>query len=150
MDSAIRLGLTAPVVLRARLMARRGPGHWGAPLLDELLTDAGGHSMLERRFLELTRRAGFPRPSTQVVHRRDGRTFARVDFEFEPYGIVVEVSGRLGHSTPTERARDAQRRNELQDVGRQVFEYTWEDVTRRPAFVERSLAIRLHAAGWRR
>ena len=38
----------------------------------------------------------------------------------------------------------------LHAFGRQVFEYTWEDVTRRPAFVARSLAIRLHAAGWRR
>ena len=75
MDSAIRLGLTAPAALRTRLAARRGPGHWGAPVLDELLADAGGHSMLERRFLELTRRAGFPRPNTQVIHRRDGRTF---------------------------------------------------------------------------
>lgn len=106
--------------------------------------------MLERRFLALTREAGLPRPTTQVIHRRDGQTFARVDFLFEPYGLVVEVSGRKGHSSPAERARDAQRRNELQDVGRKVFEYTWEDVTRRPAFVARSLAARLHDAGWRR
>ena len=106
--------------------------------------------MLERRFLELTRRAGLPSPEHAGRPPPRRPHVPRVDFEFEPYGIVVEVSGRLGHSTPTERARDAQRRNELQDVGRQVFEYTWEDVTRRPAFVERSLAIRLHAAGWRR
>ena len=65
---------------------------WGVPLLDELLADSGGHSMLERRFLELCRRAGLPRPSTQVIHRRDGSTFARVDFMFDPYGVVVEVS----------------------------------------------------------
>jgi hypothetical protein len=149
-DSAVRLGLTSPVALRARLAERRGPGIWGAPLLDELLVDSGGHSMLERRFLELCRRAGVPRPSTQVIHRRDGGTFARVDFLFEPYGVVVEVSGQLGHSTPGDRARDAQRRNELQDVGRKVYEYTWADVTTRPAFVERSLIARLHDAGWRR
>ncbi len=148
-DSAVRLGLTSPVALRARLAERRGPGIWGATLLDELLVDSGGHSMLERRFLELCRRAGLPRPSTQVIHRRDGKTFARVDFMFEPYGVVVEVSGQLGHSTPRDRARDAQRRNELQDVGRKVYEYTWDDVTTRPAFVERSLITRLHDAGWR-
>ena len=56
---------------------------------------------------------------------------------FDPYGVVVEVSGQLGHSTPS-TARDAQRRNELQDVGRRVYEYTWDDVTQRSAFVERS------------
>ena len=42
-----------------------------------------------------------------------------------------------------ERARDAQRRNELQDIGRRVYEYTWEDVTERPAFVTRTLLQRL-------
>lgn len=150
MDSAVRLGLTAPAALRARLAERRGPGHWGVRVLDELLVDAGGHTMLERRFLEIVRCAGLPRPSTQVIHRRDGRTFARVDFEFEAFGVVVEVSGTLGHTTPAERARDAQRRNELQDVGRKVYEYTWEDVTRRTSFVGSSLKARLHDAGWRR
>jgi Transcriptional regulator, AbiEi antitoxin len=149
-DSAVRIGLTSPTALRVRLGERRGPGHWGVRLLDGLLVDSGGHSMLERRFLELVRRADLPRPATQVIHRRDGTTFARVDFLFEPYGVVIEVSGQLGHSTPADRARDAQRRNELHDVGRKVYEYTWEDVTRRPSFVERTLVARLHDAGWRR
>ena len=90
------------------------------------------------------------RPAVQVIHRRDGRTFARVDFLFEPLGVVVEVSGRLGHSSPAERARDAQRRNELQDVGRKVYEYTYDDVMRRSRHVEETLLTRLHDAGWRR
>ncbi len=85
-----------------------------------------------------------------MIHRRDGKTFARVDFLFEPYGVVVEVSGRLGHSAPGERARDAQRRNELQDVGRKVYEYTYDDVMRRGRYVEQTLIVRLHGAGWRR
>jgi hypothetical protein len=149
-DSAVRLGLTSPFVLEARLAELRGRGRWGARTLDTLLVDTGGHSMLERRFITLVRDAGLPRPSTQVIHRRDGTTFARVDFMFEPFEVVVEVSGRLGHSSPSERARDAQRRNELQDVGRQVYEYTWADVTERPAYVRTTLTARLHAAGWRR
>ncbi len=106
--------------------------------------------MLERRFLELVRLAGLPRPTPQVIHRRDGRAIARVDFYFEPYAVVVEVSGRKGHSSPAERARDAQRRNELQDLGQAVFEYTWEDVTTRGPMVAQTLTARLHAAGWRR
>jgi very-short-patch-repair endonuclease len=118
----------------------------GARLLDELLVDTGGHSMLERRFLQLVRRAGLPRPRTQVIHRRDGRTFARVDFLFDDVGVVVEVSGRKGHSSPSERARDAQRRNELQDAGRAVYEYTWEQVTRRAEWVAATLRARLAAA----
>ncbi|MGH9132907.1 MAG: hypothetical protein ACRDZZ_03160, partial [Ilumatobacteraceae bacterium] len=96
---------------------------------------------------ELMREAGLPRPSTQVVFRKDNRTVARVDFLYPELGIVSEVSGRRGHSSPSERARDAQRRNELQDMGMRVFEYTWKDVTRRAASVTTSMRERLAAAG---
>jgi hypothetical protein len=57
--------------------------------------------------------------------------------------MVIEVSGRLGHSNPADRERDAQRRNELQDLGYRVYEYTWGDLTRRPDFVIASLRRRL-------
>jgi len=128
-DTAVRTGLTSPVVIAERLSALRGRGRRGL-LLDELLLDRGGHTMLERRFLGLLRRAGLPQPRTQVIHRRDGKTYARVDFTFDEQAIMVEVSGWKGHTSPSEGARDAQRRNELQDVGRLVYEYTWEQVTR--------------------
>ena len=149
-DSAVRSGASSPLVLEQRLAALRSSGQWGVRLLERLLVDTGGHTMLERRFLELVRDVGLPRPTPQVIFRRDGRAYARVDFRFEAYRVVVEVSGRKGHSSPAERARDAQRRNELQDAGQRVFEYTWEDVTARPAFVAETLTARLHAAGWRR
>lgn len=142
-DSAVRLGSSSPEVLATRLETLRGSGRWGCRLVDELIVDSGGHTMLERRFLEIVRRVGLPRPRTQVVHRKNGRHVARVDFLFDDAGVVIEVTGRLGHSTPMERARDAQRRNELQDIGRRVYEYTWEDVTERPAFVTRTLLLRL-------
>ncbi len=81
-----------------------------------------------------------------MVHRRDDRTYARVDFYFEEAGVVVEVSGRKGHSSPSERARDAQRRNELQEAGRAVYEYTWEDVTKRSEMVMMTMRRRLGVA----
>jgi very-short-patch-repair endonuclease len=145
-DSAVRLGLSSPVVLAERLETLRGSGRWGCRLIDELIVDSGGHSMLERRFLQLVRETGLPRPRTQVVHCKGGRQIARVDFLFEAVGVVVEVSGRLGHSSPAERAHDAQRRNELQDIGRRVYEYTWEDVTQRTGFVRRTLIERVRPA----
>lgn len=147
-DSAVRSGASAPVVLEQRLAALRGRGRWGCRRVEALLPDTGAHTMLERRFLELTRSAGLPRPRTQVVFRDGDRTMARVDFYYEEFGIVVEVSGRLGHSTPAERAADARRRNELQDHGLRVYEYTWEDVTRRRAYVVSSLRAALRDAGW--
>jgi very-short-patch-repair endonuclease len=145
-DSAIRFGLSSPEVIAKRLETLRGSGRWGCRLIDDLVVDSGGHTMLERRFLELVREAGLPRPRTQAVHRKNGRQIARVDFLFDEANVVIEVSGRLGHSSPTERARDAQRRNELQDIGRRVYEYTWEDVTKRPAFVRSTLVQRLRIA----
>jgi very-short-patch-repair endonuclease len=145
-DSAVRLGLSSPEVIAKRLTTLRGSGRWGCRLIEDLIVDAGGHTMLERRFLQLVREAGLPRPRTQVIHRKNSRQIARVDFLFDEANVVVEVSGQLGHSTPLERARDAQRRNELQDIGRRVYEYTWDDVTKRPSFVRATLTQRLRIA----
>lgn len=138
-DSAVRLQLSAPQVIAERLFDIRRRGRAGVRLIDELLLDSGGHTMLERRFLSLMREAGLPHPTPQVVFADGNRTIARVDFLYAERRIVVEVSGRLGHSTPTDRARDAQRRNELQDLGFHVYEFTWEDVTRRPGQVVRTM-----------
>ena len=145
-DSAVRLGLSAPHVLARRLETLRGSGRWGCRLLDELVVDSGGHSPLERRFLELMRTAGLPRPTTQAIHRKNGRHIARVDFLFADHGVVVEVTGRLGHASDDERARDAQRRNELQDIGLLVYEYTSADVFRRQNMVTRTMQQRLMSA----
>ena len=67
--------------------------------------------------------------------RLDGRRVGRVDFCFEPQLLIVEVSGRRGHSTDAERAKDAQRRNELQTLGYTVLEFTYADVKDRPDYV---------------
>jgi len=146
-DSAVRLQLSSPEVLQRRLADLRGSGRGGCRLVEDLITDSGGHSMLERRFLKLVRESGLRRPRTHVVFRQDRRHVARVDFHFDEFGVVVEVSGGRGHSSPSERARDAQRRNELQDLGQRVFEYTWEDVTKRRTMVGRTLRARLRPLG---
>jgi very-short-patch-repair endonuclease len=146
-DSAVRLQLSSPEVLSRRLDALRGSGRWGCRLVEEMIVDSGGHTHLERRYLELVRQAGLPTPRKQVVFRDGGRHVARVDFFFEEFDVVVEVSGQKGHASPVERARDAQRRNELQDLGVRVFEYTFDDVTKRSDMVRRTLRLRLTPAG---
>ncbi len=144
-DSAVRLGLSSPEALAVRLGTLRGQGRWGCRLIEHLVIDSGGHSPLERRFLQIMRTAGLPRPRTQVIHRKDGRHVARVDFLFDDAGVVVEVSGQHGHASPTERARDAQRRNELQELGRLVYEYTYADVMHQPQMVAHTMRRRLAA-----
>jgi hypothetical protein len=138
-DSAIRLRLTTLDHIVDRVEACKGSSRWGVAQLDSLVVTSGGHSVLERRFLRLMRRTGLPRPNPQIVHRKDGKHVARVDFLFEEQNLVVEVSGGRGHSTASDRAKDARRRNTLQQMGRTVLEFTYEDVMEREAYVVETL-----------
>lgn len=143
-DSAVRLGLSHPQVLAERLATIRGSGRWGVAMIDRILPDSGGHSPLERAFLRIVRELGLPRPTTQAVQRRlDGTHVARVDFLFDRHRVVVEVTGRLGHVSDAERSRDAQRRNELQDLGFMVIEYTSTQVWQQTTWVGTDLRRRL-------
>lgn len=134
-DAACRLGLSSPSYLARRLADTRRRGRAGSRLLDEVMLDTGGHSMLERRFLRLVRDAGLPRPLCQAVHAASGRFIARVDFDYAPIPLVVEVSGRRGHSSDRARAHDARRRNELQALGLTVLEFTTSQVLGDPMTV---------------
>lgn len=134
-DSAIRLRLTDVDRIAERVAHVRGSGRWRVARLDNLLATAGGHTFLERRFLKVMRQAGIALPTPQVVHQHEGRFIARVDFVFEAEGVVVEVSGGRGHSTASDRAKDARRRNDLQRMGRLVLEFTYEQVTQREDWV---------------
>lgn len=134
-DEAIRLRRTALPLLREHLAALRGKGRHGCALVAELLLDSGGESMLERRFLRLLRAAGLPRPECQVAFRSSGHTVARVDFRFPGTNLVVEVSGRLGHTSDSDRQRDARRRNHLVGIGQHPIEFTTADVIDDPTYV---------------
>lgn len=134
-DSAIRSRAATLDAILERLAGLQGPGRWGLGRLYSVLSSSGGHTVLERRFLELVQEARLPTPTPQVVHRLDGRHVARVDFAFVDHGVVVEVSGGRGHSSPSERAKDARRRNDLQRLGRLVLEFTFEQVIHDAAMV---------------
>jgi len=127
-DGAMNQRWTSVPTLRRRMTDLSGSGRAGIRRLRVLILDSGGHSALERRFLQLVRHAGLPTPICQQVFRDRDRTIARVDFHFPGTNIVVEVSGRLGHASDEERAKDARRRNELQLQGNLVLEYTTGDV----------------------
>jgi very-short-patch-repair endonuclease len=124
-----------PVYLAKRLRALRGSGRAGVLLVDSVLVDSGGSNALERRMLTMIREAGLPKPTCQVIHRRDGKTVARVDFQFPGTNIVVEVDGQVAHATPRQRQHDAQRRRELDDLGMRVLTFVHEDVFEHPAQV---------------
>jgi len=142
-DSAVSLRLTNQEQLIEGVERLRDSGVRGVRRMDQVLTDAGVESWLERKFLELLRESGLPRPLCQVIFRSDGKTLARVDFLFEGANLVVEVSGRRGHVTDAERQKDARRRNELQQAGMVVLEFTTADVVRDPAYVIRTVRASL-------
>ena len=102
------------------------------------MLDAGGESALERRFLRLMRSSGLPRPHTQVAYERETGRAMRVDFQFVN-GLVVEVSGRLGHTSDRDRQKDARRRNALQAQGLPMLEFTSADVVDDPGYVTESV-----------
>ncbi len=123
-DAAVQRRLTSVLTLNRRSQALGGRGVPGSQRLGALLLDSGGDSFLERKFLMLVRKAGLPRPLCQVVHRSGSKRIARVDFQFAETNVVVEVSGRLGHVSDSDRKRDAVRRNALQQTGQIVLEFT--------------------------
>ena len=134
-DSAIRMRRTALTKIGAQLSNLRGAGRPGTRFLSELLLDSGGESHLQRRFLRLMRSSDLPQPQCQVVFRRNGQRVGRVDFNFPATRTIVEVSGRLGHTSDRDRQRDARRRNQLQHLGNHVIEFTTADVIDDPEYV---------------
>jgi very-short-patch-repair endonuclease len=52
----------------------------------------------------------------------------------------VEVTGRLGHTSDRDRQKDARRRNALQQLGKEVIEFTTVDVVSSPGYVLSTLA----------
>jgi very-short-patch-repair endonuclease len=144
-DSGVRMRLTSVPTLTARMSALSATRLPGLPLLRALLLDSGGESFLERRFLRIVRDARLPRPRTQVVHRTPGGPVSRVDFEFPDARLIVEVSGRLGHTSDADRQRDARRRNALQRHAL-VLEFTTADVLEDPTYVITTLRSHLTPA----
>jgi Transcriptional regulator, AbiEi antitoxin len=139
LDSALRDGLTAEEPLHRRIVALRSSGRYGIPKLLAVIEGAevsrGGHSWLERRFLELCAEAGLPLPVTQQVLSRARDQLVRVDCRFPGTRVVVELLGYRWHRTVDQLARDAARSNALVLDGFAPMQFTYKQVTVEPAWV---------------
>jgi hypothetical protein len=135
-DDAIRMGKATDPWLWWRLEKVRCRGRAGVSVMEEVLSGrAGGEvteSWLEREFLRIIEGTGLPAPVCQRRVRARGAFVARVDFLYEELGIVIEVTGAVGHSTREQRAADARRRNQLGTLGLLVLEFTYEQVVGSP------------------
>lgn len=94
-------------------------------------------SEAERRLLALVRRAGLPRPRTNV--RVAGH---EVDALWAAQRLVVEVDGYAFHASRTAFERDRRRDADLIAAGYRVLRITWRQIAEQPE----ALAARLGAA----
>lgn len=133
LDSALRDGRTSEDFLHRRIVELRSSGRYGIPRLLEVLegreVTRGGHSWLERRFLQLCALAGLPRPKTQVVLSKAQDRVVRVDATFPGTRLVVELLGYRWHRSRAQLDRDAARLNALIMDGFQPLQFTYQHVT---------------------
>ncbi|UDY23164.1 type IV toxin-antitoxin system AbiEi family antitoxin domain-containing protein [Nocardioides sp. Kera G14] len=145
-DTVGRFGTTAAAVRRALERHPRVPRRrLVLALLDDI--EGGTESVLEHGFLNRVERPhGLPTPTRQAV-RRDGAE--RRDLDYEEFGLVVELDGRLNHESWTAGNRDAGR--DLADVaeGGTVLRLRWTQVMVQSCETARLLARALWARGWR-
>ena len=135
LDSGTRMRLTAPSVVRRRLDELGTKGRVGIAVFNRVMESAGVQSWLERRFLALMRSSGLPKPALQRTYRSDGNHVARVDFDFGPKPVIVEVGGQKGYLSFDERRRQEHRRNELQLLGKTIYFFCTENVVEDPSYV---------------
>jgi very-short-patch-repair endonuclease len=123
----------------ARASGRRGAGRLKRIL--QLLADEPlpTRSELERRFLEIVRRANLPMP---VVNSWiEGY---EVDFNWPVERLIVETDGRAVHSTPQAFERDRRRDLELELAGWHVLRLGWRQISDHPDRVAVLLRRRLY------
>jgi len=145
LDSACRMRLTAIPVVRDRF-GRMGAGaRAGIADFERAVREAAVDSWLERRFLALLRSAGLPLPECQQRHELDGVGVVRVDFEYRGRPIVIEVGGRLGYLSSSDRRKKERRRNALQGDGKTVYFFCRADVVGDPRYVTATVAKALVA-----
>jgi very-short-patch-repair endonuclease len=85
---------------------------------------------------------GLPAPELQYPLGDPDRPTAIVDFFWEEFGVVGEADGLLKYDDEEERLslREEKLRQEaIEEMGFIVVRWTWDDIWRRPDWVERRL-----------
>ena len=118
--------------------------------LEQVLTDVaqGTCSVLEREHLQRVERAhALPTGERQVLARHAGRVCWR-DVRYAAQSVVVELDGRLHHSSTLDRDRDLDRDLAAAGDGDLTLRLGWGQVVERPCETARRLADVLRSRGW--
>jgi very-short-patch-repair endonuclease len=151
-DSVVRALAEADyrrVLSQTALYAACGSGRAGSVTLKKALRQhtpelARTKSELERTFRALCRRGGIP--AYKVNHRVCG---IKVDAFWPDLGVVVELDGVQGHTTPAQMRRDHRRDLKLRAAGLIVVRYSYDQVVYEPDAVLADLRRVLETAARR-
>lgn len=134
-----RTAPTSSILERLDQFRRKPKGTSRLDVVLNGLPTGGLHTRLEREFLAISRRSGLPDPQGQVVVRDEKKFLGRVDFWYETFDLIVEVSGHRTHSTRQQRQADATRHRAIRAAGRDVIEFTSDEVFKQPDRVAHDL-----------
>lgn len=139
---------TASRLLTALEGRRRLPRRqWMIAVLTDIA--AGTCSVLEQGYLDrVERRHGLPRGRRQSAERTDTGTVYR-DVDYEEFGVLVELDGRLFHNSARQRDRDLDRDLDAAVDGRSSVRLGWGQVFGRECRTAAQVAALLRQRGWR-
>ena len=127
---------------RKRLRGRR----WILEVLADV--EAGACSVLEHGYLARVERAhGLPHAARQQVRRTDAGVEYR-DVEYDDFGLVVELDGRVGHEGWAAGGRDAGRDLDDRAAGRETVRLRHTQVFDTPCRTASQIGAILNRRGW--
>ncbi|WP_344145511.1 type IV toxin-antitoxin system AbiEi family antitoxin domain-containing protein [Kribbella yunnanensis] len=144
---ACRQRLTTPRRLLAELDQLRNLPRREA--IVQVLRDAGAgvESWLELVYLERVERAhGLPVATRQALGPLGGTTIRR-DCRYDPYGVIVEVDGRIGHADVASQWRDMARDNAAAVDAQVTLRFGYQ-LTGDPCAAAAQVAAVLTYRGW--
>ncbi len=141
---AVQKRLVTPTEIRVEMVDRGGHKH--SRLLRTALADVtdGAESGVEVLYIRDVERAhGLP-----VAVRQSPHGWGRLDNDYEAYGVVVEVDGRLGHELWSDRVRDDRRDRQLLTGARITTRVFVPDVVLTPCRTAAEVGAILRHRGW--
>lgn len=117
--------------------------------LEAMIADVieGTCSTLEHGYLDLVERPhGLPTGRRQVRDSLRGPVYR--DVEYEGFGVIVELDGRLHHSSVADRDRDLDRDLDAAVDGRVTVRLGWGQAFERPCLTATRVGVLLSQRGW--
>ena len=142
---AVDLRLCSSEELTRALFDR--PRQPGRRLLLEVLSDvaAGSESAAEVRYVrDVERRHGLPRGRRQAPTETGGRR----DVEYEQFGLVIEIDGRIGHQAWANRQKDGHRDRTALVRGRLTVRCFWVDLVPTACALAVDVGAIMQSRGW--